>query len=218
MREQYSAMAFVLTAPILEAMQKHVLALGLTRGTLLPEQFTYFMQQDNLYRVTRARALALAGAKMPREEDMELMLELSCQTLLIGQDIRRLFFKQYRIQPAEEKGPACMACSSHLLARASLGTPAEGMAALLPRFWLYREIGTRMRKHAAPNGPYAKWIESYSSKEYSLLVTKAVDLTDRLAGDAGEDERDRMFAAFVYASRLECGFWDESAHAASWSA
>lgn len=217
MREQFSAMAFVLTAPILEAMQKHALALGLTRGTLPPEQFVHFMQQDSLYRVDRARALALAGAKMSREEDMELVLELARQTLLYEREMRRAFFKQYRIQPAEEKGPAGLACSAHLLARASLGTPAEGMAALLPRFWLYRETGTRMRKHAAPNGPYAKWIETYSSKEYSLLVTKAVDLADRLAGDAGEDERDRMFAAFVYASRLECGFWDESARAGSWS-
>lgn len=217
MREQFSSMASVLTAPILEAMQKHPLALGLAKGALLPEQFVHFIQQNSLYRLDCVKALALIGGKMALEEDVEQVLELARQTLLAGRELRRLYFKQYRIGPAEEKGPACLACTAHLLERASLGSPAEGMAALLPRFWLYHEVGARMRKHAAPNGPYAKWIESYSSKEYSLLVNSALALADRLADDAGEDERGRMFATFVNTSRLEYCFWDEAARVGSWS-
>ena len=217
MREQFSSMAYVLTAPIMEAMQKHPLVLGLAKGTLPPEQFIHFIRQSNLYRVDSVRALALVGARAPLEEDVDLMLELGREILRVGHELRRLYFKQYRVSPAEEKGPACLACAAHLLERASLGSPAEGMAALLPRFWLYRETGARMRKHAVPNGPYAKWIESYSSKEYSLLVNRAVALADRLADDAGEDERGRMFTAFVNTSRLEYCLWEEAVRTGSWS-
>ena len=217
MRELYSSMAFVLTAPIMEAMHKHPFSVGLARGTLLPEQFIHFMQQDSLYRVDCARALAMVGAKMRLEEDVEHLLELARQTLTAGRELRRFYFKQYRISPAEEKGPACLACASFLLERAAMGSPAEGMAVLLSRFWIYREAGARLRRHACANGPYAKWIESYSSKEYAALVHTAVTLADRLAEEVGEEERGRMFSGFVNASRLEFCLWDEASRMGSWS-
>ena len=218
MSERFSSMAFVLTAPIMEALHKHSFSLGLTRGVLPPEPFLYFVQQDSLYRLDCARALALVGAKMRREENLLFLLELARQTIASGQELCRLYFKQYRVGPAEAKGPACLAAGAHLIERATTGSAAEGLAALLAHFWMRQEAGERMRKRAVTAGPYAKWIESHSGKDVEALADKATVLADRLADDAGEVERDRMFESFVAASRLEFCFWDEASRLASWPA
>jgi thiaminase/transcriptional activator TenA len=84
------------------------------------------------------------------------------------------------------------------------------MAAILPCFWIYREVGNAVAAGAATDNSYARWIETYSSPEFSADVEKAVAFTEQLAADAGPAERTLMREAFMTASRLEYCFWDDA--------
>lgn len=216
MRYDFSPLAFRTIDPIMKAIYHHDFTVELIDGILAREKFLYYMQQDSLYLVTFGRALALVGAKMTQPDDVALMLYFAEQGLLAERELHDFYFKEYQVTASDKKGPACFSYCAHLLERAALGTPAEGMAALLPCFWIYREVGNHIRKLADDDNPYFKWIESYSSDVYSITVDKAVALTDRLAAEAGEEERVRMLESFIASSRFEFCFWDDACRLKDW--
>ena len=216
MKDRFSSLAFMTINPILQAIFSHPFNVELIDGILPREKFLYYMQQDSLYLVTFGRALALTGAKMRKADDVALGLYFAEQGLLAERELHEFYFKEFQVEPTEDKGPACFAYGTHLLERAALGSPAESMAALLPCFWIYREVGNNIRKLADSDNPYYKWIESYSSEVYSITVDKAVALTDHLAGEAGEEERQSMIEGFVASSRYEYYFWEDAYQMTSW--
>lgn len=216
MKNNFTSMAFLTIDPILQSICRHPFNVELIDGILPKDKFLYYMQQDSLYLISFGRALAMVGAKLRNEADIALLLYFAEQGLLAERELHEYYFKEYQVTPAEERGPACFAYNSHLLERAAIGSPAEGMAALLPCFWIYREVGDHIRKMADTDNAYFKWIQSYSSSEYSLLVDKAVEFTDRLAMEAGDEELQRMMEGFIASSRYEYSFWDDAYTMRGW--
>lgn len=216
MRQKFSSMAFMLAAPIAEAVCSQDFFIDLAKGLLLPEEFVFFLQQDNLLRIDCAKALSMTGARLSGDKDSAFIMQLAHQTLTTDRELHRGYFKEYRAAPAEEKNYACFAATSHLLERAALGSPVESLAALLPWFWLQHDIGVRMGKHAVEGNPYARWVEAWSARECGAALTAVADLVDRLSEDVGEDQRAVLFAAFVNASRLAYCFFEDASQMRSW--
>jgi thiaminase (transcriptional activator TenA) len=73
----------------------------------------------------------------------------------------------------------------------------ESIAALLPCFWIYQEVGLHIYKNAVPENPYQKWIDMYSGEEFQVVVKNAIDLTDRVAKDANFKQLKTMEEAFI---------------------
>lgn len=215
--QPFSKAAFAAVDPIMQRIYSHPFNAELIQGTLPLDKFLYYMQQDSLYLIAYGRALAIAGAKLQEPEDIALGLYFAEQGMLAERELHDFYFHEYGLSPTNNAAPTCHAYTSHLLERAALGSPAEGMAALLPCFWIYREVGNYILAKAATPNPYAKWIESYSSEEYSLVVDKAVALTDKLALQAGEAERERMMQGFITSSRYEYLFWDAAYALQQWA-
>jgi thiaminase/transcriptional activator TenA len=209
-------MAFMAIEPVMQAIYTHPFTVELVDGTLPLEKFIYYMQQDSLYLVDYARALTLTAAKMELEKDISLGLRFAQEGLLAERELHKRYFKEFRVPPTDSKGPACTGYCAHLLARAALGSVGEGMAALLPCFWIYREVGNHVRRLSDLDNPYFRWIESYSSEQYSALVDMAMELTDGLADDAGDEESRRMFDGFLISSRYEYCFWDDAYEQREW--
>ncbi|MDR0826542.1 MAG: TenA family protein [Desulfovibrio sp.] len=216
MKKTFSARAFQKVAPLMRAIYDHPFNRELISGSLSRKRFLYYMGQDSLYLIAFARALALSAGKLERPEDAALALFFAEQGLLAERELHAFYFKEYQATPAKSEAPACFAYRSHLLERAGLGSPAESMAALLPCFWIYREVGAYVRSRAQADNPYARWIENYAGDDYSKIVDQAVDLTDRLAAEAGVLERKRMLDAFVISARYEYSFWDDAYALRSW--
>ncbi|MGH2968158.1 MAG: thiaminase II, partial [Solirubrobacteraceae bacterium] len=55
---------------------------------------------------------------------------------------------------------------------------------------------------------YREWIETYADPEFAALGAWCRELTDAVAGEAGDVPRRRMRDAFVRCSELELGFWE----------
>lgn len=216
MKDQFTSVACKAIDPIMKAIYSHGFTVELSDGTLPRDKFLYYMQQDSLYLIAFGRALALVAAKMHQPGDVALMLYFSEQGLLAERELHECYFKEYQVSPTDVKEPACFSYCAHLLERAALGSAAEGMAALLPCFWIYREVGTHIRKASGTDNQYCKWIESYSHDAYSTIVDKAVELTDRLALSASAEERQRMMGGFIVSSRFEYAFWDDAYRLHSW--
>lgn len=218
MKNRFSSIALLTIEPLLRAACRHPFVVELVDGILSPEQFLYYMRQSDLRLADRARALALAGAKMRAADDLAQMLSFAGRVLTAEQALHKGFSKNCPLPPGEGKGPACFACTAHLLERAALGSPGEAVAALLPGFWIDREVGSHVRKLADDDNPWFAWIAYYSGDDYAKDVDRAVDLADRLACEAGEEERQRMMNDFIAAARHACLFWDEAYHLRGWPA
>lgn len=199
-------------APVLSAIQEHPFNRALGDGTLERRKFVHYMQQDSLYLVEYARSLALMAARMRREEDIELFLEFSRGALVAERGLHAQYFEAFGVRAAKEKGPACLAYTAYLVEKAATASLPEAMAAILPCFWVYREVGNAILAREAAGNPYSLWIETYSSPEFSEAVDKAAAFTDSLAGDAGKEDLSRMREAFITACRLEYCFWDDAEH------
>lgn len=200
----------------MQAIYNHQFLVELIDGTLQPEKFIFYVQQDRLYLDSYSRALAITGAKMTVEEDRAFLLHCSLQGLEAEHELHTHYFKELLAPNAERKAPTCHAYCAHILERAALGSGALGLAALLPSFWIYREVGRHLRAEVHHDNPYFRWIESYSDEEYSLQVDTVAEMADRLASDAGEEESRRMFEAFVISSRYEYCFWDDAYNLRDW--
>ena len=216
MKNRFTALAFMTVEPIRSGICRHPFIVELVDGILPGNKFAYALQQDSLRLTAFGRALALVGAKMHAHNDVALGLYLAEQGLLAEQELYEYYFKEFQITPVNIKGPACFGYTSHMLERAALGSPAEGMAALMPCFWIFREIGEHVRKLADRDNPYYKWIERYSGEVYGIVVDKACSLTDRLAADAGDEERQDMLKSFLASCRYEYGLKEDAYTLTAW--
>ena len=111
-----------------------------------------------------------------------------------------------------------MAYSRHLLAVAYAGSLAELVAAVLPCYWIYREVGRRLLRRIPREPLYARWIRAYAAPQFSRLVDDQLRLVDRLGREASPRERERMRNLFVLSSRYEYLFWDQAYRLAPWAA
>ena len=91
-----------------------------------------------------------------------------------------------------------------------------GVAAVLPCFRVYAEVGAAIAGAAAPDHPYAAWIATYSDPAFAAITGEVEALADRLAKRAGAGVPERMDAAYALSTRLEWMFWDSAWRGERW--
>jgi thiaminase/transcriptional activator TenA len=126
------------------------------------------------------------------------------------------YSEQFEVPQQIEKSPTCFNYTNFLLRTASLDSLPEAVAAVLPCFWIYREVGHYISDRATADNPYSEWIETYSSDEFSKDVDRAIEITNEIAKTASSRERDKMKEAFGYATRLEWMFWESAYQKEEW--
>jgi hydroxymethylpyrimidine/phosphomethylpyrimidine kinase len=87
------------------------------------------------------------------------------------------------------------------------------VAAVLPCFWLYAEVGSTLYREflaggAAGSHPYAQWLQTYADEDFAAATRQAVAYTDKAARQASAGERKAMALAFRQSSRYEVDFFD----------
>lgn len=92
------------------------------------------------------------------------------------------------------------------------------LAAMLPCFWIYREVGHDIHGRAAADNPYRAWIDTYAGEDFSQAVDAMIAVTDQAAAEAGPKELAAMHASFTRAAQLEWMFWDSAYRDATWPA
>jgi len=202
--------------PIYAAIIDHPYNRELAAGTLPQETFKHYLKQDALYLLDFSRALAIVGARARTAEQILLFLEFARDGLVVERALHQEYFARFGVTLDVDRSPACLAYTQYLLATASLGSFEEAVAALLPCFWIYREVGLTIVKASGPENPYHLWIDTYAGEEFGEAVRRAIATTDQVAMAATGDERRRMAEAFALSSRLEWMFWDSAYRREAW--
>lgn len=199
-------------AAIYAAILGHPFIRGLTDGTLAPESFRFYAVQDALYLREFARALALAGARAPRDEWIIMFNEHAAGALRVERSLHESFFREFGLAATEvaatELAPTNLAYTSYLLAVAGGAPFHEAIAALLPCYWIYWEVGKELERAGSPDPLYARWIGTYASKEFGALAQAVLAATDQIAADRQPSEQRAMRRHFLATARYEWMFWE----------
>ena len=192
----------------------------LAAGTLSRERFTFYLLQDAHYLTYFARALAVTAARTPDNDALIQFAGSAREAVVVERALHEGFFRQYGISAAEaaaaEPSPTCAHYTHYLMAIAHNAAYEIAVAALLPCFWIYWEVGKHLHATAAADNPYQAWIDTYADEAFAEGVKKVIVISDQVAEAASPAVRDQMFRAFVRASQLEWMFWDSAYRMERW--
>src|SRR5712691_3317800 len=208
----FTAELWASIAPIYDAILRHPFLRGLTDGSLARDAFRYYVIQDAHYLRDFARALSIAAARAPREDWIIMLNEHSAGALRVERSLHEAFFRDFGLSEkdvaAVPLAPTNLAYTSYLLAVAYGAPFHEALAALLPCYWIYWEVGKELERAGSKDPLFARWIATYASEEFGSIVRAVLETTDTLAARLTEDDRGAMRRHFVTTSRYEWMFWD----------
>jgi hydroxymethylpyrimidine/phosphomethylpyrimidine kinase len=207
----YAEMLHAETAADLAAIYALGFIRGLVEGTLPEPEFAYYLAQDAIYLNGYSRVLARASALAPTEAEQLFWARSAQQCLEVESELHRSWLSTRTVRA--ELGPVTKADVDHLLAASASGSYAVLVAAVLPCFWLYAEVGKSLHAEFVAAGapeehPYAEWLRTYADEDFAAATRQAIGITDAAGRAASDSERARMLTAFRQSCRYEVDFFD----------
>lgn len=200
---------------------QHPFNQGLAHGTLNPKVFQHYIVQDAHYLLAYGRALSIAAAKAFEADDIIQFSEGAKVAIIVERGLHKNFMQQFGITENEFKTtPLSLAChhyTSFLTSTAWSESYPVVLAALLPCFWVYAEVGKAIVKNVTTDNPYQAWIDTYSGDEFNQAVQHIISTVDQVAAQSDDLTQEKMKAAYRRGAELEWLFWDSAYHQQKWS-
>jgi thiaminase/transcriptional activator TenA len=216
----FSQAAWDSTADLRRAIHAHPFNRELAAGTLRRDRFQHYMLQDAIYLVAYGRALAAASVRAPGVTAQEFFADAAKTALVVERALHESYLTQFGVGRAEaaatEPSPTCLAYTSFLLATAQAGSYAELVAAILPCFWIYWDVGTAIARVSAVGNPYQAWIDTYADEGFGRAVAQARTATDEAACGLVDARLSDMHHAFRRCCQYEWMFWDAAYRLERW--
>lgn len=198
----------------------HPFIAGLTSGELDEKAFAFYVLQDAHYLREYARALSVCAARAPDEPSIAMFAQHAAGAIAVERELHDSFFAVMGLSEqqlaATAMAPTNVAYCSHLLASAYGGSFAEALGAVLPCYWIYREVGTELARRGSPHPLYARWIDTYGGEQFGAVVQAVLDLTDRVGASLSRADRAAAAARFAVSARYEWMFWDMGWRREAW--
>jgi thiaminase/transcriptional activator TenA len=190
----------------------------LAEGSLSPEAYRHFIEQDYIYCINYARAYALAAYKAQSADDMQKSLATMSAVLDKELDLHRDCFREWGLTLEDvdriPESNANVAYTRYILDCGMAGDVLDLHTALSPCVIGYAEVGTLLRDHertTLDGNPFRDWIEWYSGDEYQSVAQAAEEHLDEVARDRLTEERFVELAEiFKKTVRLDIKFWEMS--------
>lgn len=220
-QKPFSEEAWDAIAPIRAAIDKLPLLQELANGGLSGDVFLHYIQQDALYLKEYARALAIIASKAPDSAQMLRFLSSAQRALEVERGLHSDFLESFGLSFKDLENatasPSAFAYMNFLMAEVQASPYGVGLAAILPCFWIYWDVGERMKAlPKTPGNPYQAWIDTYGDEGFAEGARAVIGLTDSAAAAASPAERARMLAVFTRASQYEWMFWQTASERESW--
>jgi thiaminase (transcriptional activator TenA) len=208
----------------IEGLRRAIHALPFNRelaaGSLARDRFQFYITQDALYLGQYARCLALAAAKAPDAAGLGAFAHYALGAVAVEQALHERYAGDFGLAPGAlaraEPAPDGLAYTSYLLATAHQEGFDVLVAALLPCFWIYWDVGVAIKQTARPDNPYRAWIETYADPAFGAAVEAVKAAADQAATGASAATRTAMLKAFIRSSQYEWLFWDGAYRRRGW--
>lgn len=217
----FSARAWADNLPIFEVTRDMPFNRELAAGTLSPERFQHYIVQDAHYLVAFGQTLAVAAAKADHPDRVAQFCRAAENAIAVERSLHQDFFRQFGLRDdvveRSMPSPTCHHYAMFLLATAFREPFPVVLAATLPCFWVYREVGRHIMAMAKPDNPYGAWIDAYGGEAFAATVDQMIAATDAAAEEVGPSTTATMHRAYRRAAQLEWGFWDAAYRLEQWA-
>ncbi|WP_194420011.1 bifunctional hydroxymethylpyrimidine kinase/phosphomethylpyrimidine kinase [Microbacterium abyssi] len=186
---------------------------ALSDGTLERTVFLDYLAQDALYLGEYARVLAEAARLAPTREEQVFWARGANGAIAGEMELHSSWLVTRSGAGYVEPNAVTTAYLDHLRAAGYRGDYDELIAAVLPCYWLYADLGARLRRGDLgayardPEHPYASWLRTYGDDVFAQTAEEAIGHVIARACAVTEQTRARMFHAFEVAAGHERAFF-----------
>ncbi|WP_460819976.1 thiaminase II [Nocardioides korecus] len=206
--------------PAYAAVFEHPFLTGLVDGSLPTGCFTYYVAQDAHYLRDYGRALAALAGRAPSGLDAAMLARHAVGTAEVELSLHQGLLAEVGLDAAAlaamPVGPTTHAYTRHLLGAVHGGSFAEGLAAVVPCYWIYARVGQALVGRGSSEPRYQRWIETYAGEEFAGVVVEVLDLVDRIGTGLTHDQRAAAHVEAERSARYEWMFWDAALRQERW--
>jgi len=184
---------------------QHPVVQGIASGELPRAKFAYYVGQDAVFLDALCRAYAMALAKSPDQDGLNVFRELLNST---ADELRlhHVYAARWDVDLHQAPDPATSAYTNFLMVVAALEPVGHIAAAMAPCMRLYAFLGQQLVARTKPDSPYREWVVTYSSTQFEAQARRLEVLLNRYGGD-----HDRLASLYHQAMELELQFFDAAA-------
>lgn len=206
--------------PVYAKTLRHPFLTGLQDGSLPKDRFRFYLVQDAQYLRVFGQALSLLAAKAPEEEWAVTLNQHAIDTLKAERALHESILKSYgvdsRAAATAGMAPTNVAYTNHLLATVSQRPFIEGLAAMLPCYWIYERVGKHLAAKGSPEKEYQQWIDMYAGAGYEESVNAVLTMMNTTAAQESVPAKQSAKEQFVRSARYEYLFWDMAWRLEQW--
>ena len=219
----FSSQAWEATSAIRARIDRLPLLTELADGTLEPRRFVEYLGQDDFYLRGYTRALATLASRAPTSREAAFWARSAGEAVEAEVLMHDALMADSRLRDLPRPAvasPTTRAYVNSLLAATAFEPYAVGVAAVLPCYWVYADVGATLADRAArlDGHPYAGWVAAYADPAFQQVTREAIALLDEAAASSDDATRERMLTAFVDATWYEEQFWARAYALEVWEA
>jgi len=206
----FSQEAWKFSEKVIDAIKNHPFNQELMKGTLDTDKFAYYIEQDNIYLNYFAKCHAIIASRISRKYSIQFLKHAQNSIIAEEQVLHEFFIKEFKLQSTGLITMATLSYTSYLLSVCLTEPIKVAVAAVVPCFWVYSEVGLFIAKNSNESNKYSRWIETYTSEKFAESVNEIIATLDIMAENADENTRKSMLDAFYKSTYLELHFWNDA--------
>ncbi len=198
----------------------HPFVQGIVKGDLPLDNFKYYILQDIYYLKHYGKIHAIAASQAEDFQVTALLAQKAQKTAQAELTVHNEHAEILNITDEDIKNfkpaPTAYAYTSHLYRATMFGNLAHSVAAILPCYWLYADIGKKNEGASPEPQIYRNWINMYASDWFQNSTNDMIDLLNTLVEDMNDKEKDNVKEQFIIAKEYELHFWEMSYIKETW--
>ena len=205
---EFSQIAWGKIQGIYQSIIQHPFNQEMILGTLDKKKFNYYIAQDYIFLQALAKSLSIIAGRLNKDKDSIMFMRLAKGTMAASREIVLPFLKEEQHYNGLSIG--CLAYTNYLLQICTIQPTELAVAAIVPCYWIYHEVGKYIIKRTGSNNNFNKWIDTYSREEFNQNLVEIVSAFDTLALKATKEMQQKMYDEFYKSSVLEWHFWNDA--------
>ncbi len=213
---KWSEEAWLAAKPVYDSILELSFIKELMNGKLTKEQFIFYIKQDAIYLAEYEKILTGIASKLNNPQHIAAFVNFANDSIYVEQALHESFIHEIKNE-REVASPTCLLYTSFLHKQLANAPIEVALAAVLPCFWIYKEVGDYvLANQTEDDNPYQSWINTYGGEDFEKSVSIAISICDEVAAKCTESQQQAMIEAFVLCSKLEWMFWDSAYKQEKW--